>query len=131
MAEAKADILQGTLDLLVLKTLDTLGPLHDFVGDGVHQKVSSTRRINRLRREAGLLWQGRFFDRAVRTVKEYHEKVEYIHLNAVKRGLVQTPQEWTWSSIPDYTGTARQPTGRGSALPIDRILVPADPQARI
>lgn len=26
----KADVLQGTLDLLVLKTLDTLGPLHGF-----------------------------------------------------------------------------------------------------
>lgn len=30
MAEEKADILHGTLDLLVLKTLDTLGPLHGF-----------------------------------------------------------------------------------------------------
>jgi PadR family transcriptional regulator, regulatory protein PadR len=30
MAGAKADILQGTLDLLVLKTLDTLGPLHGY-----------------------------------------------------------------------------------------------------
>jgi PadR family transcriptional regulator, regulatory protein PadR len=30
MAETKADILQGTLDLLVLKTLDTLGPLHGY-----------------------------------------------------------------------------------------------------
>ncbi len=34
------------------------------------------------------MWQGRFFDRAVRTVKEYHEKVEYIHLNPVKPGGV-------------------------------------------
>ena len=30
MAGAKLDILQGTLDLLVLKTLDTLGPLHGY-----------------------------------------------------------------------------------------------------
>lgn len=30
MAELKADILHGTLDLLVLKTLDTLGPMHGF-----------------------------------------------------------------------------------------------------
>lgn len=27
---SKTDVLQGTLDLLVLKTLDTLGPLHGF-----------------------------------------------------------------------------------------------------
>jgi PadR family transcriptional regulator, regulatory protein PadR len=30
MAGAKDDILRGTLDLLVLKTLDTLGPLHGY-----------------------------------------------------------------------------------------------------
>jgi len=29
-----------------------------------------------------------FFYRALRTVKEYNEKVEYIHLNPVKAGLV-------------------------------------------
>lgn len=27
---SKADVLQGTLDLMVLKTLDTLGPLHGY-----------------------------------------------------------------------------------------------------
>ena len=30
MTLLKEDILRGTLDLLVLKTLDTLGPLHGF-----------------------------------------------------------------------------------------------------
>ena len=30
MTLSKDDILRGTLDLLVLKTLDTLGPLHGF-----------------------------------------------------------------------------------------------------
>jgi PadR family transcriptional regulator PadR len=30
MTEPKSDILPGTLDLLVLKTLDTLGPLHGY-----------------------------------------------------------------------------------------------------
>ena len=30
MTGAKEDILRGTLDLLVLKTLDTLGPLHGY-----------------------------------------------------------------------------------------------------
>lgn len=35
-------------------------------------KVSSTRQMNRARGESGPLWQGRFFDRALRTVEEYH-----------------------------------------------------------
>lgn len=30
MADRKPDILQGTLDLMVLKTLDVLGPLHGY-----------------------------------------------------------------------------------------------------
>jgi REP element-mobilizing transposase RayT len=47
-------------------------------------KVGSTQRINCGRRESGLLWQPRFFDRAVRTVQEYYERVEYIHLKAVR-----------------------------------------------
>ena len=39
-------------------------------------KVSSMISINLGRGEAGELWQGRFFDRALRTVKEYMETVE-------------------------------------------------------
>ena len=30
MAESKADIMQGTLDLMVLQTLDAMGPLHGY-----------------------------------------------------------------------------------------------------
>ena len=30
MSQAKAEVLKGTLDLMVLKTLDTLGPLHGY-----------------------------------------------------------------------------------------------------
>ena len=30
MPPAKSDILQGTLDLMVLRTLETLGPLHGY-----------------------------------------------------------------------------------------------------
>ncbi|SRR5258708_5500520 len=30
MAESKTDVLQGTLDLMVLKTLEALGPMHGY-----------------------------------------------------------------------------------------------------
>ena len=30
MAASKTDVIQGTLDLMVLKTLETLGPLHGY-----------------------------------------------------------------------------------------------------
>lgn len=30
MGQAKADVLQGTLDLMILKTLETIGPAHGY-----------------------------------------------------------------------------------------------------
>ena len=94
-------------------------------------KVGATLRINRGRGERGVLLQGRFFDRALRTVRAYSEKVEYIHLNPVKAGLVPRPQDWKWSSVHDYTGTVQAPAGAGSPIPVDRIMLPADPRTRI
>ena len=94
-------------------------------------KVSSTRLINRDRGERGVLWQGRFFDRALRTVKEYNEKVEYIHFNPVKAGLVKRPEDWKWSSVHAYTGSTKAPRGKGSPIPVERIMMPADERRRI
>ena len=36
MGETKSDILQGTLDLMVLQTLDAMGPLHGY---GVARRI--------------------------------------------------------------------------------------------
>ncbi len=36
MRTSRAEVLQGTLDMLVLKTLDTLGPIHGF---GIAQRI--------------------------------------------------------------------------------------------
>ena len=38
---AKADVLQGTLDLMVLQTLDSLGPLHGYAIAARLEQVSS------------------------------------------------------------------------------------------
>jgi transcriptional regulator len=36
MPQSKSDVLQGTLDLMVLKTLDTLGAMHGY---GIAQRI--------------------------------------------------------------------------------------------
>ena len=36
MADSKSEILQGTLDLMVLKTLDAMGPMHGY---GVARRI--------------------------------------------------------------------------------------------
>ncbi len=94
-------------------------------------KVGATRRINRRRGEGGLLFQPRYFDRALRTVREYNEKVEYIHLNPVKAGMVNRPEDWPWSSVHDYVGNLNDTVVTPSGLCVDRILLPADPHTRI
>ena len=53
----KAEVLQGTLDLLVLKTLDTLGPLHGF---GI------ARRIQQVSEDMLQLNQGTLYPALVR-----------------------------------------------------------------
>ena len=47
MAAAKSDVLHGTLDLMVLKTLDTMGPLHGYaIARRIEQISSDQLAIN-------------------------------------------------------------------------------------
>jgi putative transposase len=94
-------------------------------------KKSSTTGINVRRREEGGLWQERFFDRALRTVREYHEKVEYIHLNPVRLGLVKNAEDWKWSSRREFAGVSGEDQERFCGLRIDRVPLPLDVHARI
>jgi PadR family transcriptional regulator PadR len=59
--EARASILQGTLDLMVLKTLDAMGPLHGY---GI------ARRIEQLSDEALLVNQGTIYLCLIRLVQK-------------------------------------------------------------
>ena len=95
------------------------------------REICATRQINSSRKEAGRLWQGRFFDRALRTVREYNRAVEYIHLNPVRRGLVAKPEDWFWSSVREYSGSLQDEAKRHPFLPIDRVLLPSDERTRI
>lgn len=47
MATATSDVLHGTLDLMVLKTLDTMGPLHGYaIARRIEQISSDQLAIN-------------------------------------------------------------------------------------
>ena len=41
MGTGKAEVLQGTLDLMVLKTLETMGPMHGF---GIARRIEQVSR---------------------------------------------------------------------------------------
>jgi putative transposase len=77
-------------------------------------KQSVSRRVMRSSRgklaQAGLFsdpppkrfWQARFYDFNVWTAKKRIEKLRYMHRNPVKRGLVEEPAQWRWSSFRHY-----------------------------
>lgn len=47
MTKDRSEVLQGTLDLMVLKTLDALGPLHGYgVARRIEQLSEETLRLN-------------------------------------------------------------------------------------
>jgi transcriptional regulator len=47
MTKERSEVLQGTLDLMVLKTLDALGPLHGYgVARRIEQLSEETLRLN-------------------------------------------------------------------------------------
>ena len=52
MTEPKSDVLQGTLDLMVLKTLETLGSMHGY---GIAQRIQQVSE-NMLQLNQGTLY---------------------------------------------------------------------------
>jgi putative transposase len=58
-------------------------------------------------RQNARVWQERFYDFNVWAEGKRTEKLQYMHFNPVKRGLVAEPEEWMWSSFRDYY--CRQP----------------------
>jgi len=60
-------------------------------------KISVSRRLT-----ARPFWQDRYHDFNVFTHNKRVEKLKYMHRNPVKRGLVERPEEWGWSSFRHY-----------------------------
>ena len=52
MGTEKAEVLQGTLDLMILKTLETMGPMHGF---GIARRIEQVSR-NLLQLNQGTLY---------------------------------------------------------------------------
>jgi len=52
-------------------------------------------------------WQARYYDFNVFTARKHVEKLRYMHRNPVKRGLVERPEDWQWSSFRHYAAGVR------------------------
>jgi putative transposase len=56
-------------------------------------KWISARSLNQERHSSGLIWQHQFWDRFLRDGKELRERLDYMHLNPVRKGFVERPQD--------------------------------------
>jgi len=54
------------------------------------------------RKRYARFWQRRFYDFNVWSTRKKNEKMNYMHFNPVKRGLVERPTDWEWSSCRFY-----------------------------
>jgi putative transposase len=47
-------------------------------------------------------WQPRYYDFNLHNEQKRVEKLRYMHRNPVRRGLVERPEQWAWSSFRHY-----------------------------
>ena len=65
-------------------------------------------------------WQrGGGYDRNLRSTRDVHEKILYVHQNPVKRGLVEAAEDFPWSNARSWSSGADTP------IAIDRESVPS------
>ena len=89
-------------------------PERGTLADAIHYlKLSFSKRV-KLLSQVGVLgqdanlghsdpfWQKRYYDRNVRNWQEFEVKLRYLHRNPVRRGLVKSAADWTWSSFRHY-----------------------------
>ena len=109
---SKADVLQGTLDLMVLQTLDTLGPLHGYAIAARLEQVSG----GALQLNMGTLYPGlmrleqRGLLRGSWGTTDANRKARFYALTAAgRRELTREKQAW------DRMTTIMQALLRGEA----------------
>jgi len=109
MGEGKSEVLQGTLDLMVLKTLDVMGLLHGYgIGQRIEQISGETLQIN-----PGTIYlclvrlQQQKFISSRWGVSENNRKAKFYGITAAgrKRLAAETAQ---WDLVADVMGRILQ-----------------------
>jgi PadR family transcriptional regulator, regulatory protein PadR len=116
MPENKADILQGTLDLMVLKTLESMGPLHGYrIARRIEQVSADTLSMNQGTLYPALLrLQQRAWIKGEWGVTETGRRAKFYSLTRAGRKQIDE-QTANWERI---------------AATMARFLTPADASSR-
>jgi REP element-mobilizing transposase RayT len=65
----------------------------------MHSLKSYTANIlNQVLGKRGKIWQDGFYDYAIRDLRDMEEKVRYVWENPLRKGLVQSPEDYPFSS---------------------------------
>jgi transcriptional regulator len=97
MGESKSDILQGTLDLMVLQTLDVMGPLHGYgIARRIEQLSDDVLQLNQGTIYASLLrLQQRRWISANWGISENNRRAKFYAITkAGRRQLAARAENW-------------------------------------
>ena len=97
MDQARPEVLQGTLDLMILKALDVLGPLHGFgIARRLEQVSDGMLRLNEGTVYTALLRLGqRGWIRSAWGISERNRKARFYSITpAGRRQLAREQQGW-------------------------------------
>ena len=76
-------------------------PDKDYSISQVMQKIKSlfAYEYRKVSKTNGSIWQKSFYDFVLNSGKKLIEKINYVHYNPVRKGMVSSPEEYPFSSI--------------------------------
>jgi len=100
MGDGKPDLLQGTLDLMVLKTLESMGPLHGYgIARRIEQVSGDALRLNQGTIYPALLrLEQRGWIKAEWGVSESNRRAKFYSLSRTGRRQVEKETE-NWERV--------------------------------
>ena len=100
MGENKSDVLQGTLDLMVLKTLESMGPLHGYgIARRIEQVSDNALSLNQGTIYPALLrLQQRGWIKAEWGMSETNRRAKFYSLSRIGRKQIEMETE-NWERI--------------------------------
>jgi len=114
MTEPKSEVFQGTLDLMVLKTLDVLGPLHGYgIARRIEQLSEQLLRLNEGTVYASLLRLAqKGWIRSEWGTSENNRKARFYSISAAGRRQLAREAD-NWERFSGVIGRILQMQGEG------------------
>jgi PadR family transcriptional regulator PadR len=110
VGQARSDVLQGTLDLMVLKTLETLGAMHGYgIAQRIHQVSDNLLQLNQGTLYPALLrLEQRGWIASKWGVSDNNRRAKFYTLTRAGRKQLER-EAADWQRIVDVMGRVLQP----------------------